>query len=236
MLSLATAIDEATALRCSVRESGPRAGSSSRPSGVGTVEGAARRRGVRVPGGPVRPEDRRAAAETLLAALEGVATIPGWTEDVDEFGTGASSGGPASIGGSLDAEDLAVVRAEIGDAIDPDLPGPARRWSGSVRAGLGRSGLRRSHGADPHRAAGTTFDEEVVYAPGNLRGDGLGSATVGLEDTPAVAGGRVPLVLEILAPNRRPVQVTDDLAGFWKRTYPALRKELRRRYPKHPWP
>jgi ATP-dependent helicase HrpB len=53
---------------------------------------------------------------------------------------------------------------------------------------------------------------------------------------PAIAEGRVPLVLHLLAPNGRPVQVTTDLAGFWERHYPALRRELGRRYPRHPWP
>ena len=49
-------------------------------------------------------------------------------------------------------------------------------------------------------------------------------------------GGRVPVVLHLLAPNRRAVQVTTDLAGFWERHYPALRRELMRRYPRHDWP
>ena len=57
----------------------------------------------------------------------------------------------------------------------------------------------------------------------------------GLRDTPRIAGGRQKLLLEILGPNFRPVQVTDDLAGFWQNTYPEVRKELRRRYPKHKW-
>jgi ATP-dependent helicase HrpB len=48
--------------------------------------------------------------------------------------------------------------------------------------------------------------------------------------------GRVPIVLHLLAPNRRAVQVTTDLAGFWERHYPAIRKELMRKYPRHPWP
>lgn len=56
----------------------------------------------------------------------------------------------------------------------------------------------------------------------------------GLDETPAVAG--VPLTLHLLAPNRRPVQITDDLPSFWRTTYPQVRKELRGRYPKHPWP
>ncbi|MBV9945611.1 MAG: ATP-dependent helicase HrpB, partial [Myxococcales bacterium] len=57
----------------------------------------------------------------------------------------------------------------------------------------------------------------------------------GTKEGPRVAG-RVPLVLELLAPNGRAVQVTSDLAGFWQRHYPAIRKELMRKYPKHSWP
>jgi ATP-dependent helicase HrpB len=58
----------------------------------------------------------------------------------------------------------------------------------------------------------------------------------GMSDGPRLAGGRVPLVLHLLAPNQRAVQVTTDLAGFWDRHYPALRRELMRRYPRHAWP
>ncbi len=54
-------------------------------------------------------------------------------------------------------------------------------------------------------------------------------------DTPKIAGGRIPLVLSILAPNHRPIQVTRDLAGFWKNHYPAIKKEMERRYPRHEW-
>jgi ATP-dependent helicase HrpB len=58
----------------------------------------------------------------------------------------------------------------------------------------------------------------------------------GMKDGPRVAGGRVPVVLHLLAPNQRAVQVTTDLAGFWSKHYPAIARELRRRYPKHAWP
>ena len=51
-----------------------------------------------------------------------------------------------------------------------------------------------------------------------------------------MARGAVPLVLLLLAPSQRPVQTTSDLAGFWQRLYPQVRKELARRYPKHAWP
>ena len=58
----------------------------------------------------------------------------------------------------------------------------------------------------------------------------------GWTETPRVARGRVAVLMHLLAPNFRPAQVTDDLAGFWERTYPEVRKELRARYSKHPWP
>jgi ATP-dependent helicase HrpB len=58
----------------------------------------------------------------------------------------------------------------------------------------------------------------------------------GLAETPRINGGRTPVLLHLLGPNYRPQQVTDDLASFWKNTYPDVKKELRRRYPKHAWP
>ena len=58
----------------------------------------------------------------------------------------------------------------------------------------------------------------------------------GCKDTPCVADGKIPLILHLLSPAKRPVQVTQDLGGFWKRAYQDVRKELRGRYPKHHWP
>jgi len=58
----------------------------------------------------------------------------------------------------------------------------------------------------------------------------------GWTETPRLAGGRLPVVLHILGPNFRPVQITDDLRSFWTSTYFQVRKDLRARYPKHAWP
>ncbi len=58
----------------------------------------------------------------------------------------------------------------------------------------------------------------------------------GWQDTPAVADGHVPVVIHLLSPAKRPLQVTQDLRSFWLNGYPEVRKEMRGRYPKHPWP
>jgi ATP-dependent helicase HrpB len=57
----------------------------------------------------------------------------------------------------------------------------------------------------------------------------------GVEGRVTIAGGRVPLRIHVLAPNQRPVQITEDLAGFWRDHYPRVKQELRRKYPRHEW-
>ena len=80
------------------------------------------------------------------------------------------------------------------------------------------------------------FNMKVEYELGKPpRGRAKIQDFYGLEETPKVANGRVSLVVEILGPNYRPLQVTQDLANFWRVLYPEMRNELRRRYPRHEW-
>lgn len=76
----------------------------------------------------------------------------------------------------------------------------------------------------------------IEYTPGQSpRGRAKIQDFYGMAQSPAVAGGRQRVVLEILAPNMRPIQLTNDLANFWKNLYPTVKKELSRRYPRHEW-
>jgi len=126
---------------------------------------------------------------------------------------------------------LCAGRRSFAELRDADL-------GGAVRATLGPAAARALDEVAP----------EAVLLPGGRRAKleySPGAAPslasrlqdfFGMAESPRVARGRVPVVLHLCAPNQRPVQVTTDLAGFWARHYPAIAKELRRRYPKHAWP
>lgn len=137
--------------------------------------------------------------------------------------------GPATTAAALEqaAEGLvsfAELRAQpLALAVSASLTPEQQRLLASelperIRLGAGRSAL-------------------VHYEPGrppwveSRLQDFFGSAS-----GPALCRGRLPLTLHLLAPNQRAVQVTTDLAGFWQRHYPSIRKELMRRYPRHAWP
>jgi ATP-dependent helicase HrpB len=113
--------------------------------------------------------------------------------------------------GLLDALRSRVGRTARGDGIDRLAPE-------HVTLAMGRSVTVSYEAGKPPRIASRLQD------------------FFGMTDGPRVGAGRVALVLELLAPNHRAVQVTTDLAGFWQRHYPSIRKELVRKYPKHSWP
>ena len=121
----------------------------------------------------------------------------------------------------------------------------ARPPTASARSTMCNS--RRALPPDVLRALDRDAPESLLVPSGrHLRleynDDGTVSAAVklqevfGLAETPRIGPRREPVLLALTAPNGRPVQLTRDLRSFWDRTYPEVRKELRGRYPKHPWP
>ncbi len=86
--------------------------------------------------------------------------------------------------------------------------------------------VRLSNGKTPR----LTYDEEAApYI--SLRIQDL----FGVDQAPAIAMGRVTVAIHVLAPNMRPVQITEDMASFWRDYYPAIKSELQRKYPRHEW-
>jgi len=171
----------------------------------------------------------------------------------------ALAAGPAAFAPG-DSLERWLARARFASSVDPSLPAPDDE---AVRAALTALSEGRRSFAELREAG---LLDALRGALGKRRGDVdrlapervelLGGRAVpihyeagkppriasrlqdffGMSDGPRVGAGRSALVLELLAPNGRAVQVTTDLSGFWQRHYPSVRKELMRRYPRHSWP
>jgi len=191
------------------------------------------------------PRDANATA-MLLEGLRtlGIEALP-WTEPLRQW--------------QARAIDLRAWCPELGvpDLVDPALLATLPQWLGPYVAGvtrvdaIGASTLAEALAAQLDHAQRRALDEHAPVAitvpSGNARRLEYlpGQPPVlavklqelfGLADTPRVGKGRIPVTLHLLSPGQRPIQVTQDLRGFWERTYPEVRKELKGRYPRHPWP
>ena len=143
-------------------------------------------------------------------------------------------------------EDAMLLRRLRFAGQDVDV-GPLIRTAAYGVQSLGEVRIERALTPDRVRDLARDAPESLTVPSGRshrleYHEDGSVSASVklqelfGLAETPRVGRQREAVVLALLAPNGRPVQVTRDLRSFWDRTYPEVRKELRGRYPKHPWP
>jgi ATP-dependent helicase HrpB len=124
----------------------------------------------------------------------------------------------------------AVVAACRGRTTLPELEQPERWLEPGTRSRLDRLAPERLVLPSGRTAALDYREDGSVAAAAKLQ------ELFGLAETPRVGPARTPVVFELLAPNGRPVQTTRDLRSFWERTYPEVRRELRGRYPRHPWP
>lgn len=111
-------------------------------------------------------------------------------------------------------------------------------WLDALRARLSYAQLQTLEREAPDRLAAPSGSQiRIEYEPGKAP---VLAARIqelfGLAETPRIAGGRVGVLMHLLAPNHRPQQITEDLRSFWNNTYPQVKKELSRRYPRHSWP
>ena len=145
-----------------------------------------------------------------------------------------------------DENDARLLRRLRFAGRDVDVAALARSAAYGVRA-INEVSIERALGADVLRQLDREAPGMLAVPSGrstrlDYNDDGTVIASVklqelfGLAETPRIGPRREPVILSLLAPNGRPVQVTRDLRSFWDRTYPEVRKELRGRYPKHPWP
>jgi ATP-dependent helicase HrpB len=118
------------------------------------------------------------------------------------------------------------------DALDEDALGEA------LKSGLDWNLRQRIDQLAPRRIGVPSGQERaIVYAHGGTPVLAVKLQELfGLADTPRIADGRVPLTLHLLSPGGKPLQITQDLRSFWERTYPEVKKEMKGRYPRHPWP
>ena len=191
------------------------------------------------------PPPERVVAALLDGIRElGLAALP-WTEDANGLRARVQFLRRLDAGAAWpDLSDPALA-ATLADWLAPFLDGITRRaqltrldLAAILRAGLSweqRQALDRL--APTHMAVPSGSRLPVDYGAGDVPVLAVRVQELfGAQATPAVAEGRVPLLLHLLSPAGRPLQVTRDLAGFWAGSYPAVRSDMRGRYPKHPWP
>jgi ATP-dependent helicase HrpB len=194
--------------------------------------------------GPLPDPDPAAVARAMMEGVrrQGVEQLP-WTEPARRVR--ARLGFLHAIDPAWPDVSTEALTRELDDWLAPRLDG-VRRWEQLERLDLGELLLDRLPW--DRRATLDDWAPTHVEVPSGSRvpvdyADPAAPVLAvrlqelfGLTETPTVAQGRVPLTLHLLSPARRPVQVTRDLAGFWRTTYFEVRKDLKGRYPKHHWP
>ena len=199
---------------------------------------------IRLSSAPDPRPDQAAIEAGLLDAVRrhGVAILP-WSGSAIALrrrAAFAAAHGPAIA----DLGDSALIE-RIEEWLPPLLSGERRLDAidgGALRNALdgllGYDAVRAIDRLAPthfHSPAGAAFPIDYA-APGGPTVEVRAQALYGLKDHPAVAGGRVPLTLAITSPAHRPIQTTKDLPAFWAGSWRDVAKEMRGRYPRHPWP
>jgi ATP-dependent helicase HrpB len=189
-----------------------------------------------------RPDDRKVAADLWAEKYASGALVhPGLDERAAQLVVRVKlarrlypdMGFPA-----LDADDWRLIYGEVCAGLNSQkdiervgLPPHIERYLGPALAGFLERALPASRRLPSGRTGRFTYSETRPPELAARLGD-----FAGMTGTLSLCEGRLPVTFDVLAPNHRTVQKTADLASFWANTYPGVRKELKRRYPKHPWP
>ncbi len=196
---------------------------------------------LRLGGGPDDAPDRAALAAALLEGVRegGIALLP-WSDGTRALQARAAFA--RAYDPALPDVSDAALAAELDDWLPPLLEGVRRLSEISLVAALdarlgwdGRRALDRLAPPSFNAPAGSTHPIDYA-AEGGPAVELRPQALFGLRAHPLVADGRVPLLLRLTSPAGRPIQTTRDLPGFWAGSWAAVAKEMRGRYPRHPWP
>ena len=198
---------------------------------------------IRLSSGADPNPDNGVLAKTLLEGVRehGLDLLP-WTEASLQFRARAAFS--RTFDDAIPALDDASLLEILDDWLAPLVEGK-RRLAGiggellgamhQLAGYEGKRGIDRLAPAQFVSPAGSTHDIDYS-APGGPTVEVRAQALFGLAEHPAVASGRVPLTLSITSPAGRPIQTTKDLPGFWSGSWRDVAREMRGRYPKHPWP
>nr|AIA17959.1 ATP-dependent helicase HrpB [uncultured bacterium] len=199
---------------------------------------------IRLASGPDPSPDQAAIAQALLEGVRehGLQILP-WDERALQlrYRTTFASRFAASIP-ALDEE---ILSDRIEEWLSPLLIGkrrlgdmPEYALSGALEQLLGYDGMRALDRLAPPQFTSPAGSQHAIdYSPdAGPTVEVRAQALFGLGSHPAVAGGRVPLILAITSPAGRPIQTTKDLPGFWQGSWRDVARDMRGRYPKHPWP
>ncbi|MCH8497732.1 MAG: ATP-dependent helicase HrpB [Marinobacter sp.] len=194
---------------------------------------------------PLAQPDPALIQQGLLAAVRkrGLASLP-WTEEARQWQARVALLQQKMPEQWPDVSPAALL-ASLEHWLGPYLPG-VRNWAGLQKVNLLQAltslldypRQQQLEQLAPARLAiptGQTVALDYTAEQGPVLATKL-QTLFGLTETPRIAGGQVPVVIHLLSPAQRPLAVTSDLASFWRNAYSDVRKDMRGRYPKHPWP
>jgi ATP-dependent helicase HrpB len=199
---------------------------------------------------PLATPDRSRFADALVDAVRqfGLDALP-WTEALQQWRQRVACVRDwlqaAGMDTELPAVDDATLLATLDDWLRPALAGKTRldalgeqELAEALKSGFDWSQRQAVDQLAPLRIeVPSGMQRTITYRQGEPPVLAVKLQELfGLADTPRIADGRVPLTLHLLSPAGRPLQVTQDLRGFWERTYPEVKREMKGRYPRHPWP